>query len=190
MNRDQHLPSPDVVNWLLDQEWSEVIPVTTITYPKGHPDGVTKSKRFDFCTATVAIGADECCHLMLPVEALEVLKSDRHARFDATVLPTPECPDTLSEEIIIDWLENKIQNWHLQPTTTSRDPFYQLLDLVHELRILLSLAAKYGRYYSQDEIWQVIGYHPINNPGRIKALEDYTGFIKSLVTPTQTQRED
>lgn len=52
-------------------------------------------------------------------------------------LPTPECPDTLSDETIIDWLENRIQNWFLQPTTTLRDPFYQLLDLVYELKILL-----------------------------------------------------
>lgn len=80
MNKDKHLPSPEVVDWLLDQKWSDVIPITTITYPKGNPDGVTKSERFDYCSATVAIGADECCHLQLPIEALEVLRSDQQAR--------------------------------------------------------------------------------------------------------------
>jgi hypothetical protein len=190
MNRDQYLPSPDVVNWLLDQEWSEVIPVTTITYPKGYPDGLKQSVQLDCCTTTVAIGANEYCHLTLPVEALEVLKSDQHARFDAMVLPTPECPDTLSDETIIDWLENEIRNWFQSPTTIFDDPFYQLLDLTQELKILLALAAKYGRYYNQNEIWQLIGYHPIDNPGRIKALEYYTDFMKSLVTSTQTQGED
>lgn len=105
-------------------------------------------------------------------------------------LPTPEYPDTLSDETIIDWLENEIRNWFQSPTTIFDDPFYQLLDSMHELKILLALAAKYGRFYNHNEIWQLIGYHPIDNPGRIKALEDYTNFMKSLVTPTQTQGED
>lgn len=82
-NRDPHLPPPDVCDWLLEQDWSGLIPKAVITYPKGNPEGVTRSEQFDYCSATTAIGADEICHVSLPVEALEALKADQRARREA-----------------------------------------------------------------------------------------------------------
>lgn len=81
-NRDPLLPPPDVVDWLLEQGWSGVIPETFITYPRGGAE-VIDSRRFDHCSARIEIGADEGGHLELPVEALEVLRVDRQARLRA-----------------------------------------------------------------------------------------------------------
>lgn len=131
MNRDKHLPSPEVVDWLLDQQWSDVIPVTAITYPSGNPDGVTESERFDCCSATVAIGADECCHLQLPVEALEALRSDQQARRAAT--PAPAAGENVDSSHISD-------GYHT---------FAELYDHRHSLMLALMRAIPQLCWFSQ-----------------------------------------
>ena len=40
----------------------------------------SRGTRFDHCRAGAAIGRDECINLMLPVEALQLLKEDAAAR--------------------------------------------------------------------------------------------------------------
>ncbi len=60
-----------------------MIPETVITYPKGNPKGITRSERFDYFSTITAIGADQTCHISLPVEALEVLRADQRARQEA-----------------------------------------------------------------------------------------------------------
>lgn len=76
--RDPHLPSPEVCDWLLAQEWSKP---TDISVSCAKSRGI----RFDQCQAVVAIGRDECINLMLPVEALQLLKEDAAAREQSRV---------------------------------------------------------------------------------------------------------
>jgi hypothetical protein len=61
MERDPHLPHPEVCDWLLRQEWSA-------------PDTV------DCCEASTAIGRDETLDLVLPSFGLKVLREDQAAR--------------------------------------------------------------------------------------------------------------
>lgn len=83
MNRDPHLPPPEVCDWLLSQNWSEAIPLTVITYPAGHPDGIYRSEKFDYASTSTAIGSDEIADVFLPVEVIEVLRADQVARDSA-----------------------------------------------------------------------------------------------------------
>jgi hypothetical protein len=71
--RDEHLPSPEVCDWLLSLEWAEPNGIHLET-----PD--FEGIREDSCYARTAIGADECIELLLPVEALECLEKDAQAR--------------------------------------------------------------------------------------------------------------
>ena len=48
---------------------------------------VQKSTRYDFCLATAALGADEIISIELPVEALEMLITDRDRRRASQVKP-------------------------------------------------------------------------------------------------------
>jgi hypothetical protein len=80
MQRDPHLPPPEVCDWLLAQEWSEVVPSAVTTYPKGGPGGITGHAVFRHVFARATLGADEVFAIELPAEGLEVLKEDGAAR--------------------------------------------------------------------------------------------------------------
>lgn len=55
--------------------------------------------RLDQCQAVAAIGRDECINLMLPVEALQLLKEDAAARREAIELKRQElAPDELARK--------------------------------------------------------------------------------------------
>ena len=84
MQRDPHLPSPEVCDWLLAQEWSEAIPSTVITYPEGGPFGKSKSTRIFSVFASAAFGTDHIIELELPEEGLAVLRADAEARREAS----------------------------------------------------------------------------------------------------------
>jgi hypothetical protein len=73
MERDPHLPHPEVCDWLLRQEWSA--PATVHVRSDGHP-GFT----VDCCEASAAIGRDEMIDLLLPSFGLQVLREDQAAR--------------------------------------------------------------------------------------------------------------
>jgi hypothetical protein len=60
--------------FLLGLDWSPVVPHTCITYPEGHPDGLTQSRRMDYVEASFAIGPDETGHIQIPNTALELLR--------------------------------------------------------------------------------------------------------------------
>jgi hypothetical protein len=81
--RDPHLPPPAVVDWLLDQNWSEMIPVTLIQYQGSLPHGMSQSKLYEYQLAFCEIGADIGGRVSLAVEALEALRKDRDARQSA-----------------------------------------------------------------------------------------------------------
>ena len=81
--RDPHLPPPAVVDWLLEQDWSVMIPITSIQYEGARPHGVTKSKHWECQMACFALGEDETGSILLSVEALDVLRRDAAARAGA-----------------------------------------------------------------------------------------------------------
>jgi hypothetical protein len=71
--RDEHLPSPEVCDWLLSLEWKEPGSIELNT-----PD--FEGDRNDSCYALASIGRNECIELLLPAEALECLEKDAQAR--------------------------------------------------------------------------------------------------------------
>ena len=76
MNRDSHLPPPEVCDWLLSQEWSKPSTVHVRSkYHKGHIN--------DCCETSAAIGRDETIDLLLPSFGLQVLREDAVARRQA-----------------------------------------------------------------------------------------------------------
>ena len=81
--RDPHLPPPAVVDWLLEQDWSVMIPITSIKYEGARPHGMTKSEHWEYQMACPVLGEDDAGRIFLPVEALDVLRRDRDARLAA-----------------------------------------------------------------------------------------------------------
>ena len=81
--RDPHLPPPAVVDWLLEQDWSEMIPITNIQYEGARPHGMTKSKHWEYQMACPVLGEDHTGRIFLPVEALDVLRRDQSTRLAA-----------------------------------------------------------------------------------------------------------
>ncbi|MGA0909321.1 MAG: hypothetical protein ACO3QS_07810 [Burkholderiaceae bacterium] len=81
--RDPHLPPPAVVDWLLDQNWSAVIPETFIHYHGSSPHGMSQSNLYEYQLAFCEIGADTGGRVSLPVEALDALRKDRDDRQSA-----------------------------------------------------------------------------------------------------------
>jgi hypothetical protein len=81
--RDPHLPPPAVVDWLLEQNWSDMIPLTLIQYHGPLPNGMHQSKLYEYQLALCEIGADTDGRVFLPLEALDALRKDRDARQSA-----------------------------------------------------------------------------------------------------------
>jgi hypothetical protein len=79
-NRDPHLPPPAVCDWLLEQDWSEMIPVTLIQYHGSIPHGMSQSKLYEYQQAHPAIGDDVGGRILLPVETIAVLRKDQEIR--------------------------------------------------------------------------------------------------------------
>ena len=92
--RDPHLPPPAVVDWLLEQDWSEMIPITSIQYEGARPHGMTKSKHWEYQMACPVLGEDDAGRVLLPVEALDVLRRDAAARIFGS-LPETALPANL-----------------------------------------------------------------------------------------------
>jgi hypothetical protein len=81
--RDPHLPPPAVVDWLLEQDWSEMIPVTNIQYGGAKPHGMTKSKLWKYQMACPVLGEDDAGCILLPVETLDAFRKDAATRAGA-----------------------------------------------------------------------------------------------------------
>ena len=81
MQRDPHLPSPEVCDWLCSLEWSEVVPSAVTTYPEGGRFRFTHKRIRNFSVfAEAAFGTDHIIELELPEEGLAVLRADVEAR--------------------------------------------------------------------------------------------------------------
>lgn len=78
--RDPHLPPPAVVDWLLEQDWSEMIPITSIQYEGARPHGMTKSRHWEYQMAHPVLGEYDTGRILLPFEALDAFRKDRDAR--------------------------------------------------------------------------------------------------------------
>ena len=90
--RDPHLPPPEVCDWLLAQEWSEPATVNVSSV-------AGDSEMYDHCQTTAELGRDECIDLMLPVEALQVLREDAATRREAIESKRRELmPDELARK--------------------------------------------------------------------------------------------
>ena len=76
MTRDPHLPSPEVCDWLLAQEWSKPAMVH-ISSPE------STGWRVDSCRATAALGRDAVIELVAFAEGLEMLREDQRRRAEA-----------------------------------------------------------------------------------------------------------
>jgi hypothetical protein len=64
----------------MEQDWSEMIPVTWIQYQGSSPHGITKSRLYEYGQACPAIGADGGARILLSVEALDALREDHAIR--------------------------------------------------------------------------------------------------------------
>lgn len=73
MNRDPHLPPPEVCDWLLSQEWSNP---SRVNVSSKHGKGYTN----DCCQTSAAIGRDETIDLLLSSFGLQILQEDAAAR--------------------------------------------------------------------------------------------------------------
>jgi hypothetical protein len=83
MNRDPRLPPPDVCDWLLEQNWSGIIPLAVTQYPKGHPNGLTGSGWHECRDANVTIGANGIGgfgRFRISKETYDALVADQQAR--------------------------------------------------------------------------------------------------------------
>lgn len=80
--RDEYLPSPEVCDWLLEQEWSK--PATCIV---DGPD--SRGEINDCCQAIAALGVDEYFTLVLPADGIKMLREDQGRR-EEQLLEDPE----------------------------------------------------------------------------------------------------
>ena len=99
IQRDPHLPPPEVCDWLLAQEWSEVVPTAVTSFPAGGPSGITKHEAYDSVYGRAAFGANEVLAIEMPVEALQLLEEDAWVRREAIALKRRELmPDELARK--------------------------------------------------------------------------------------------
>jgi hypothetical protein len=112
--RDPHLPPPAVVDWLLEQNWSEMIPVTLIQYHGSLPHGMSQSKLYEYQLALCKIGADTSGRVSLPIDALDALRKDRGARQSALERKRQDCE---ADELAI-----KAKRWSIRIGPFSRQP--------------------------------------------------------------------
>jgi hypothetical protein len=110
--RDPHLPPPAVVDWLLDQDWSDMIPLTLIQYYGPLPNGMSQSKLYEYQLAFCEIGADTGGRVFLPIEALDALRKDRDARQSALEQKQQACE---ADEMAI-----KAKQWSIRVRPSSR----------------------------------------------------------------------
>jgi hypothetical protein len=89
--RDPHLPPPAVVDWLLEQKWSDRIPSIEMTFPEGGAFGCSRSSLNGYHEAHTAIGRDETARLFMPDDALDALRKDQDARQSALSPKWQEC---------------------------------------------------------------------------------------------------
>lgn len=92
IQRDPNLPPPEVCDWLLAQEWSEPVTINVSSV-------AGDSEMYDHCQTTAKLGRDECIDLMLPMEALQVLREDAETRREAIESKRRElAPDELARK--------------------------------------------------------------------------------------------
>jgi hypothetical protein len=73
MERDKHLPSPEVCDWLLSLQWKDPVTVHRMS-----PNGPVTFH--DYCEASRSIARGEEVNLLLRTSARKALRKDRDAR--------------------------------------------------------------------------------------------------------------
>lgn len=77
--RDPHLPPPEVCDWLLCQDWSEVCDFESKTIDS-NGQVLESGRSVDVCRAHVSIGADCAENLVIHSDSLEILRKDHAER--------------------------------------------------------------------------------------------------------------
>lgn len=67
---------PIVEAFLKQQDFGGLIPEKASTFPGGHPDGLTRSIRYNYHEASFAIGPDEIGYVLIPDSALELIRNE------------------------------------------------------------------------------------------------------------------
>jgi hypothetical protein len=99
--RDPHFPPPVVVDWLLEQAWSERISSVEMSFPENMPFGISHSKMNGSHVAHTAIGRDETARLFMPDDALDVLREDHAIRQAALEEKRQACEaDDLARKVL------------------------------------------------------------------------------------------
>ncbi len=80
MQRDPHLPPPEVCDWLLAQEWSEAIPTAVTTFSGGDYFGIAGWTAYNQCHAMAAVLGDVELSIALSDKTLQELKQDQGHR--------------------------------------------------------------------------------------------------------------
>jgi hypothetical protein len=101
--RDPYLPPPAVVDWLLEQKWSERISSIDMLFPGNGPFGRSRSELNGYHAADTAIGRDETARLFMPDDALDALREDQDNRQAALDEKRQAC-DLPSEALA--WLQH------------------------------------------------------------------------------------
>lgn len=80
IQRDPHLPPPEVCDWLLAQRWSEVVPAAATTFSGGGYFGLTGWTAYNQRHARAAVLGDIELSIALPDKILQELKQDQGHR--------------------------------------------------------------------------------------------------------------
>jgi hypothetical protein len=112
--RDPHLPPPAVVDWRLEQKWSDRIPSIEMTFPEGGAFGCSRSSLNGYHEADTAIGRDETARLFMPDDALDALRKDQSIR-QATF-------DQKRQACEADELAIKAKRWSIRVRSSSHQP--------------------------------------------------------------------
>ena len=79
--RDPHLPSPEVCDWLLGLDWSDAVSEIHIRYSGAGASRISECHLYGGSVyADMAIGTNDTGQIILPSEALELLRADQRAR--------------------------------------------------------------------------------------------------------------
>lgn len=80
IQRDPHLPPPEVCDWLLAQRWSEVVPTAVTTFSGSGYFGLTGWTAYNQRYARAAVLGDIELSIALPDKILQELKQDQGHR--------------------------------------------------------------------------------------------------------------
>lgn len=99
-------------------------------------------------------------------------------------LPSPENPQPcqISDERFIEWLEDELREYFefRRLDQYKGDFFYTFSWSQGRVAILLELLARFGKFYTHDEMASIMG---VRNTPRLKSLKGYVEYMEALAGP-------